>query len=362
MVSFRTLIAITIVLLSSAFMSSALAANASSDALVVGVKVAPPFVVDDGDGNYSGLAIDLWQQTAAEHHWQYSYKQYDLSGLLQAVKADQVDVGLGAITATAERSRNMDFAHPMTSSGLGVVVRDEGGSGWLAVVQAIMSPAFLGVVSTLSLLLLIVGFLVWLAEHKRNPEEFGGSRPQGIFAGFWWAMVTLTTVGYGDTAPKTVPGRILGLLWMLSALIVVSFFTASMTTALTVGTLTGKVTSADSLATISIASVDGSTSGKWLDYRRINYQHVNSLDDALKALTAKKVDAVVYDEPLLRWKISHPYGSALKLLPFTLERQDYAFALPRGSALREPINTSLLELINSPDWDSFVARYLDQGE
>jgi hypothetical protein len=39
-------------------------------------------------------------------------------------------------------------------------------------------------------------------------------------------MVTMTTVGYGDTAPKTVPGRILGLVWMLAALVFVSLFTA----------------------------------------------------------------------------------------------------------------------------------------
>ncbi len=36
----------------------------------VGVKVAPPFVMTDGNG-YRGLAIDLWQETAADHGWSY---------------------------------------------------------------------------------------------------------------------------------------------------------------------------------------------------------------------------------------------------------------------------------------------------
>lgn len=243
-----------------------------------------------------------------------------------------------------------------------MAVRNENSSGWLAVIQALTSKAFLSILGTLSLLLLIVGFLVWLAEHKSNPEEFGGSRSKGIFSGFWWAMVTLTTVGYGDITPRSVPGRILGLLWMLAALIVVSFFTASMTTALTVGQLTGKINSPDALASLKVASIEGSTSSKWLEHSNISYQHSNTLDDALKALASNQVDAVVYDEPLLRWKISHSYSSGMKILPFTLERQDYAFALPLNSPLREPINTSLLGLINSPDWNSYVTRYLDRAD
>jgi ABC-type amino acid transport substrate-binding protein len=204
--------------------------------LLVGVKVAPPFVIED-HGHYSGLAIDLWQEIAADHGWKYVYRPYDLDGLLQAVSDSKVDVALGAITATAAREQRMDFAHPITSSGLAVAVRGGQTAGWLAVARALVSPAFLKVIGSLTLLLLVVGFLVWLLEHKRNPEQFGGSRRQGIFSGFWWAMVTMTTVGYGDTAPRTVGGRIIGLVWMLAALLIVSFFTAAITSALTVGQL-----------------------------------------------------------------------------------------------------------------------------
>jgi polar amino acid transport system substrate-binding protein len=49
-------------------------------------------------------------------------------------------------------------------------------------------------------------------------------------------------------------------------------------------------------------------------------------------------------------------------LPLLLERQDYAFALPNASALREPINASLLEAINSADWQARVSEYLGQSE
>lgn len=341
----------------------ALGASAEPDgpaperALVVGVKVAPPFVIEDGD-RYRGLAVDLWEDIAADHGWRYSYKAYDLEGLLDAVEKREVDVGLGAITVTADRERRMDFAHPITSSGLGVAVRKEEGSGWLAVVQALISPAFLKVIATLCMLLLVVGCLAWLFERKQNPEHFGGSGGKGIFAGFWWAMVTMTTVGYGDVAPRTVPGRLLGMVWMLTTLLVLSFFTASITSALTVGKLGDPIESGDEVGRLRIASVETSTSGQWLKRNQNEFQAVGSLDAGLQALVAGDVDAVVYDAPLLRWQINRDYHGRLRVLPIQLERQDYAFALPDESPLSEGIDTSLLQRINGPDWDRRLKKYL----
>ena len=44
-------------------------------------------------------------------------------------------------------------------------------------------------------------------EHEVQPEVF-----QNAFSGFWWAVSTLLTVGYGDIYPVTIPGRLFGIL------------------------------------------------------------------------------------------------------------------------------------------------------
>ncbi len=44
-------------------------------------------------------------------------------------------------------------------------------------------------------------------EHEAQPEVF-----QNAFSGFWWAVSTLLTVGYGDIYPITIPGRIFGII------------------------------------------------------------------------------------------------------------------------------------------------------
>lgn len=333
--------------------------EAVSKPVLVGVKLAPPFVIEK-DGLYSGLAIDLWEQAARENGWTWEYRQYELDELLDAVSEHQVDIGLGAITATAERERRMDFAHPIISSGLGVAVRNDQRSGWLAVFQAFLSPAFLKIIGVLILLLFGVGVLAWLFERRANPDQFGGSHRQGLFAGFWWAMVTMTTVGYGDLAPRSVGGRVVGMVWMLAALMIVSFFTASITSALTVGQLSQRIRNIDELANAKIASLASTTSGVWLDRRDIEFNKSADLDTALTALAKGRVDAVVYDAPLMQWEIRSRFRNSLRILPLVLERQDYAFALPDASPLREPLDASLLEAINSPDWHARVADYLGE--
>lgn len=58
------------------------------------------------------------------------------------------------------------------------------------------------------------------------------AEPVGFFEGLWWAVVTLFTVGYGDFAPKTVPGRLLGMGVMASGIGIVSMVTATVASAM----------------------------------------------------------------------------------------------------------------------------------
>uniref|UniRef100_A0A6P8HNN2 Uncharacterized protein LOC116291225 n=1 Tax=Actinia tenebrosa TaxID=6105 RepID=A0A6P8HNN2_ACTTE len=78
----------------------------------------------------------------------------------------------------------------------------------------------------------IAGICMWLLDRRRNPGDFPPSFVRGSWQGFWWAFVTMTTVGYGDLAPKSVPARMFSILWMLLGLVAFSVLTANFTSSL----------------------------------------------------------------------------------------------------------------------------------
>jgi voltage-gated potassium channel len=54
------------------------------------------------------------------------------------------------------------------------------------------------------LILLISGFVMYSVENPMQPDKF-----PNVFASLWWAVATLTTVGYGDIYPITTLGKII---------------------------------------------------------------------------------------------------------------------------------------------------------
>ena len=56
-----------------------------------------------------------------------------------------------------------------------------------------------------TLLLIVSSLFIYYAEHDAQPDNF-----RNAFSGLWWAVATLTTVGYGDIYPITPLGRLFG--------------------------------------------------------------------------------------------------------------------------------------------------------
>jgi voltage-gated potassium channel Kch len=76
------------------------------------------------------------------------------------------------------------------------------------------------IVTTTGLIVVASGFLMRVLDHKEYPN---------IFIGMWWAIQTVTTVGYGDVTPKAVAGRIVAAFVMLEAIALVAIVTAAIT-------------------------------------------------------------------------------------------------------------------------------------
>ena len=72
-------------------------------------------------------------------------------------------------------------------------------------------------------------FLTYLAGIEITMAERGkpGAPIQSVGDGFWWAITTLTTVGYGDIYPTTTEGRFIAVGLMVSGICVLGFISAT---------------------------------------------------------------------------------------------------------------------------------------
>ena len=76
------------------------------------------------------------------------------------------------------------------------------------------------IVTSTAVIVVASGALMRVLDHKEYPN---------IFIGMWWAIQTVTTVGYGDVTPKDVAGRIVASFVMLEAIALVAIVTAAIT-------------------------------------------------------------------------------------------------------------------------------------
>ncbi|MGK7295018.1 MAG: transporter substrate-binding domain-containing protein [Candidatus Wenzhouxiangella sp. M2_3B_020] len=327
------------------------------ETLVVGVREAPPFSMRESEG-WSGLSIRAWEASAEALGREFRYEPAGLDEVLDGVAGGRFDVGLGAYTVTSEREQRLDFSHPFHTSGYGLAVRAEPTSGWLSVAGRFVSLDFLKVALSLGALLLGFGALAWVFERRTNPEEFDRRIGPGLAAGFWWAAVTMTTVGYGDKSPRSVGGRIVALVWMFAAIIVISSFTAAITSSLTVSQLGSGIERLDELEGQRVGTLPESASAAWLVANGYRLAEYDTLDAALDAVAAGAINGVLYDAPLIAHALNQRDDDRIRLLPQRVERLDYALVFPDDSELREPVNRALLETMRTSAWQAALSRYV----
>jgi voltage-gated potassium channel len=83
----------------------------------------------------------------------------------------------------------------------------------------------LAVLALFTIVLLSSATVIHLIEGERQPEPFGS-----IPSSLWWAMVTLTTTGYGDVIPQTVAGKMIGGVLMLCGISVLALLAGILAT------------------------------------------------------------------------------------------------------------------------------------
>ena len=326
--------------------------------LVVGTKEAPPFAMKSADGNWSGISIDLWRRIAGENKLRFRFvEEATVQELIGGVASGKFDVAVAALTVTADRERVLDFTSSYYVTGLGIAVAAGGAPSWTPVVRALTSFGFIQAVLGLIGLALLVGLIVWLVERRHN-EDFGGGMAKGLSTSVWWTTTAMTQRGIGSSGPRTLPGRTIAVLWMVGSVIAVAVFTASITSALTIRQLQGTVHGVADLSSVRVGAVSGSSTEDTLSRMKLSYDRFTDVQIGLQALRQNRIDAFIYDRPLLAWFVNRDFRSSVQVLDATFDPQHYAFAVPNNSPLRKPLSVAVLRALQDDWWDQTLFRYL----
>ena len=312
--------------------------------LRVGVAGSPPFVVLKKN-KVEGIAPEIWIEAARTLGLSYDFIRFaSVAEGLKAAARGRVDLLIGSVSITSKRSRMVDFSQPYYRTGQGILTRRSRASFWKTI-KPFLRTTFLIGVGTLLFVLFIVGNLIWLAERKVN-TNFPQTYLSGVGSGMWFAVVTFTTVGYGDLTPITRRGRVLASLWMITAMITASSLTAGIATSFTLFNLRhAAVESADSLDGVRAAAVKSTTGAAFAGKFGAEVVFFPDLSKALRSFDSGESEAVVFDYSALKYYLKENPNPDFHVIRSRKRIENYGFCAPPRSRLLHRVNGVLLQML-----------------
>ncbi|WGF93170.1 transporter substrate-binding domain-containing protein [Aequorivita marisscotiae] len=335
-------------------------AQTNDEIIRVGYAGSAPFVIE-GE-NEEGIVFDIWKEIAFDLNLKYTLQEYaSVEAGIEAAKNNEIAILLGPTTINEERAEEISFSQPYYNTEMAILAPVQELTVWEKV-SPIFSKTFLFAVLGLLLILTVVGFLFWLVEGRKFKEDYGERIHQGIGSGIWLAIVTMTTVGYGDYSPRTPAGRVVMGSWMILSLILATSFVAGIATTLS-------LTAREDKTITSIQQLDGKKVAV-PDYKKIMDRvrnvdgqpiAVKTVSEGYKLLLEKKVDALIYDEIPLEYIFSDKEKDHYVLSKKKIEPQYYGFVFPIGSNLKRKVDLEIIHLQDTKEISHIVEDWISRN-
>ncbi|XP_019413617.1 PREDICTED: glutamate receptor 3.4-like isoform X1 [Lupinus angustifolius] len=329
---------------------------------------------DNNPPGVQGFCIDVFE--AAINLLPYPVpRQYMLYGngdrnpnyndLVDQVAQNNYDAAVGDVTIVTNRTRYVDFTQPFMGSGLVVVVpvKEEKSSPW-----AFLKPFTAQMWCVTGAFFLFVGTVVWILEHRFNPEFRGSPRKQLITV-FWFSLSTMFFAHRENTVSTL--GRLVLIIWLFVVLIINSSYTASLTSILTVQQLSSQIEGIDGLisSTQPIGIQDGSFARKYLieelhiaESRIVTLKNMQGYIDALqRGPKYGGVVAVVDELPYIETLMSST-DCKFRTVGQEFTKSGWGFAFQRDSPLAVDLSTAILQLSENGDLQRMHDKWLKKME
>ncbi|KAK7263529.1 hypothetical protein RJT34_31120 [Clitoria ternatea] len=329
---------------------------------------------DKNPPGVQGYCIDIFE--AALNLLPYPVpRQYILYGngernpsyneLVEQVAQNKFDAAIGDVTIVTNRTRIVDFTQPFMESGLVVVVpvKEKKSSPW-----SFLEPFTTQMWCVTGAFFLFVGTVVWILEHRLNPE-FRGSPKKQIMTVFWFSFSTMF-FSHRENTVSTL-GRLVLILWLFVVLIINSSYTASLTSILTVQQLSSQIEGIDSLISSNqpIGIQDGSFARKYLidelnvaESRIVTLKTMQDYIDALQRGPSGGGVVAVVDELAYIEVLMSSADCKFRTVGQEFTKSGWGYAFQRDSPLAVDLSTAILQLSESGDLQKIHDKWLSKKE
>ncbi|KAL2331832.1 hypothetical protein Fmac_019413 [Flemingia macrophylla] len=285
--------------------------------------------------------------------------------LASQVALNNFDAAVGDVTIVPNRTRFLDFTQPYMESGLVVVVpvKEIKSSPW-----SFLKPFTAQMWCVTGAFFIFVGTVVWILEHRHNPE-FRGKPKKQLMTVFWFSFSTMFFSHRENTVSGL--GRLVLIIWLFVVLIINSSYTASLTSILTVQQLSSQIEGIDSLISgvQPIGIQEGSFARKYLTEelniqpsRIVTLKNMEAYIDALERGPKNGgVVAVVDELPYIEILMSST-NCKFRTVGQEFTKSGWGFAFQRDSPLAVDMSTAILQLSENGDLQKIHDKWLLKHE
>src|SRR4029077_13022632 len=228
--------------------------------LHVATRLVKPFVFGES-GQLTGFSVELRQEISRQMNTRSEFLvKPTVQELIKSIETKEAELGIAAISITADREAELDFSQPMFDAGLQILIPAPGSESSMmtGIMSAIFNSSFGPILGLVLLTVVVTGHLVWFFERRRpNGMLSNDSYFPGIFEACWWSASTLAT--QADQMPRSAVARVGAVIWMFTAFVFIAYFTAAVTSSLTLQQLRGDIKGPEDLPGKRVATVTGST-------------------------------------------------------------------------------------------------------
>ena len=330
--------------------------------LRIGIHEKPPYATKENSGEWNGIAVDLWNSISLETGLHFEFVETPYQDIIPDVASGKLDAAVGEIEITTESEKIIDFTQPYLMSSIGIALGNRTWHpDWISITKDFFNWTLAQILLAILAGMVVVSALIWLLERNHEQGHFRGGLT-GFGSALWFAATTMTSVGYGDKTPSTLPGRLVSVVWMLAGVLLVAGFTAAVAANVAAARISETIARPSDLYRVSCGVMADGVAQHYLQKQGIPFRPYPSIEASLVALSKGEIEVVVADRISLRYlaKTMAADKPGARFRVSSVSFQDVFIGIPVHTKLPEfeAINVALLNTRSSEKWQDTIRRWL----